>query len=150
MKGILLIIYILWIYLIFFCLCFRDGEWFLDQMNVQLGKHFDLTLNDLCPGNECLIFGNFLNTQGIYEDLADYDKLRRYLEEQVEEYNSTPGVVYLDLVLFKDIIIHICRVVRVISQPQGNMLLIAIGLLSLLLKFCCSMKLSWSEFRPSE
>ena len=122
----------------------------MDQMNVQLGKHFDLTLHNLCPGNECLIFGNFLNPQGIYEDLADYDKLRRYLEEQVEEYNITPGVVYLDLVLFKDIIIHICRVVRVISQPRGNMLLVGIGLLSLLLKFCCSVNLSWSTCRPSE
>jgi len=138
------------IHLFIFCLCSRDEEWFLDQMNVQLGKHFDLTLNNICPGNECLVFGNFLNAQGIYEDLADYDKLRQYLEEQVEEYNSTPGVVYLDLVMFKDIIIHICKVVRVISQPRGNMLLIGIGLLSLLLKFFCSVKLSRSVCRPSE
>jgi dynein heavy chain len=133
-----------------FCLYSRDEEWFLNQMNVQLGKHFDLTLHNLCPGNEFPVFGNFLNPWKIYEDLVDYGKLRKYLEEQMEKYNITPGVVHLDIVLFKDIIIHICRVIRVISQPQGNMLLIGIGLFTLLVKFCCSVKLGWSICRPSE
>jgi dynein heavy chain len=119
-------------------------------MDVQLGKHFDLTLHNLCPGNECPIFGNFLNPREIYEDLVDYDKLRTYLEGQMEKFNITPGVAHLDLVLFKDIIIHICRVVRVISQPRGNMLLIGTGLLALLVKFCCSVKLGCSICRWSD
>lgn len=45
----------------------------------------------------------------------------------MEEYNISPGVVPLDLVLFKDALEHICRIVRVISQPRGNMLLVGIG-----------------------
>lgn len=46
---------------------------------------------------------------------------------QLEEYNSCPGVVKMDLVLFKDAIEHVCRIVRVISQPRGNMLCVGIG-----------------------
>lgn len=45
----------------------------------------------------------------------------------MEEYNISPGVVRLDLVLFKDALEHICRIVRVISQSRGNMLLVGIG-----------------------
>ena len=36
-------------------------------------------------------------------------------------------VVKLDLVLFQEAIEHVTRIVRVISQPRGNMLLIGIG-----------------------
>jgi dynein heavy chain len=119
-------------------------------MNVQLGKHFDLTLHILCPGNKCPVFVNFLNPRGMYEDLIDCDKLRKYLEEKIEEYNTTPGVVYVDLVLFKDMLIHICSIVRVISQPRGNMLLVGIGLLPLLVECHCSVKLRQSMCKLSE
>lgn len=49
------------------------------------------------------------------------------MEDQLLEYNNSPGVVRMDLVLFRDAIEHICRVVRVISQPRGNVLLVGIG-----------------------
>lgn len=62
-----------------------------------------------------------------YEDLPDKVTLRKYMEIQMEEYNASPGVVRIDLVLFWDAIVHICKIVRVISQPRGNMLLIGIG-----------------------
>lgn len=51
----------------------------------------------------------------------------RYIVNQLEEYNSCPGVVKMDLVLFKDAIEHICRIVRVISQIRGHMLCVGIG-----------------------
>lgn len=96
-------------------------------MNIQLGRYFELPLHNLCPRNESPVFGDFVNPWGIYEDLTDPIALRKYLELQMEEYNVSPGVVRMDLVLFKDAIEHICRIVRVISQPRGNMLLVGIG-----------------------
>ncbi|XP_049764343.1 dynein axonemal heavy chain 2 [Schistocerca cancellata] len=105
----------------------KDIEWFFNQMNDQLGKHFDLTFSSVCPEKESPIFADFISSYGFYEDITDLAALRRHLEGQIEEYNVTPGVARVDLVLFKFAIQHICRIVRVISQPRGNMLLVGIG-----------------------
>jgi len=61
-----------------------------------------------------------MNAWNIYEDLSDIDAIRRYVEEQMDEYNVSPGVVRLDLVLFRDAIEHVCRIVRVISQVSNS------------------------------
>nr|CAI5834494.1 unnamed protein product [Callosobruchus analis] len=104
-----------------------DREWFFLQMNEQLGRHFELTLHSLCPKNNIPIYADFVNPWNIYEEHVDTVALRKYLEQQMEEYNVSPGVVRMNLVLFKDAISHICRIVRVISQARGNMLLVGIG-----------------------
>lgn len=57
-----------------------------------------------------------MNAWNIYEDLTDIDSVRHYVEGQMDEYNVSPGVVRLNLILFRDAIEHICRIVRVISQ----------------------------------
>lgn len=57
-----------------------------------------------------------MNTWNNYEDLEDVTKVRRFIEEQMEEYNSMPGVVRLDLIFFRDAIEHVCRILRVISE----------------------------------
>lgn len=62
-----------------------------------------------------------------YEDLNDPVALRNFMTTQLEEYNSSPGVIKMDLVLFTEAINHVTRIVRVISQQRGNMLLIGIG-----------------------
>ncbi|KAJ2950232.1 hypothetical protein O0L34_g11594 [Tuta absoluta] len=119
------------------CECFRvfsdrltdekDRDWFMDHMGVMLGKHFELTFHALCPTKQSPIFGHFLNPYEVYDDLNDPDALRKYITNQMEEYNSCPGVVKMDLVLFKDAIEHIVRIVRVISQQRGHMLCVGIG-----------------------
>ena len=48
-------------------------------------------------------------TQGdvpIYEDLQDFTALKRFMEDALEDYNNTPGVISMDLVLFRDAIEH--------------------------------------------
>ncbi|XP_046962283.1 dynein axonemal heavy chain 2 [Vanessa cardui] len=105
----------------------KDRDWFMNQVGDMLGKHFELTFHALCPSKTAPIFGHFLNPFEIYDDLNDPNALRKYISNQMEEYNSCPGVVKMDLVLFKDAIEHICRIVRVISQPRGHMLCVGIG-----------------------
>lgn len=57
-----------------------------------------------------------MNAWNIYEDLQDMDPVRCHIERQMEEYNTSPGVVRLNLVLFGEAVEHICRIARVISQ----------------------------------
>lgn len=95
-------------------------------MNVQLVRHFELKFHNVCPTNECPIFGDFVSAT-YYEDFNDRKILRTFMINQLEDYNNTPGFVKLDLVLFQEAIEHITRIIRVISQPRGNMLLIGIG-----------------------
>lgn len=98
------------------------------QVNSQLGRYFDLTLHSLCPKNVIPIYADFVNPWGIYEEHTNLAVLRKNLEQQMDEYNASPGVVRMDLVLFKDAMQHICRTQRVISQPRGHMLLVGIGM----------------------
>ncbi|XP_046821789.1 dynein axonemal heavy chain 2 [Vespa crabro] len=105
----------------------KDTEWFLGQIGELLGKYFELTITSVCPDKTIPLFGNFMNAWNIYEDLVDIAAVRRHIEEQMDEYNASTGVVRLDLILFQDAVEHICRIVRVISQPRGNMLLVGIG-----------------------
>ncbi|CAG9129073.1 unnamed protein product [Plutella xylostella] len=105
----------------------KDRSWFFNLAADTLGKHMELTFAAVCPTKEPPLFGHFLNPYDVYDDLADPDALRKYIITQLEEYNSCPGVVKMDLVLFKDAIEHIVRIVRVISQPRGHMLCVGVG-----------------------
>ena len=42
----------------------------------------------------------------MYEDLLDFKALKTLMENQLEDYNMEPGIISMDLVLFKDAIEH--------------------------------------------
>lgn len=42
----------------------------------------------------------------MYEDLQDFQSLKGFVESQLEDYSLTPGVVPMNLVLFRDAIEH--------------------------------------------
>ncbi|XP_053341025.1 dynein axonemal heavy chain 2 [Clarias gariepinus] len=104
-----------------------DMEAFVGLLTEKLGSLFDLTYHNICPNKEPPIFGDFLREPHVYEDLLDFKALKSFIESQLEDYNLTPGVIPMSLVLFRDAIEHVTRVMRVISQPRGNMLLVGIG-----------------------
>lgn len=56
----------------------------------------------------------------MYEELTDIAAVRTHIEKQMDEYNASTGVVRMDLILFRDAIEHICRIIRVISQVGGS------------------------------
>ncbi|XP_063222941.1 dynein axonemal heavy chain 2 isoform X2 [Bacillus rossius redtenbacheri] len=105
----------------------KDRDWFKKQIGEVVNRNFQLTFQALCPEEEPPVFCHLVNTDGVYEDLPDLAALRGFLETQLEEYNSSPGTLPMDLVLFKEAVQHVCRVVRVVSQPRGHMLLIGVG-----------------------
>nr|XP_022345562.1 dynein heavy chain 2, axonemal-like isoform X2 [Crassostrea virginica] len=105
----------------------RDTETFVNIMTEKLGSLFDQTYHNICPNKQPPIFGDYMNNDQVYEDIQDINQLKKQMTDFLEEYNSTPGVVNMDLVLFRDAIEHVSKIVRVIRQPRGNMLLIGIG-----------------------
>ena len=42
----------------------------------------------------------------IYEDLTNFKELKNVMENALEDYNMTPGVIAMNLVLFRDAIEH--------------------------------------------
>lgn len=53
-------------------------------------------------------------------------QLVKEMEEYMEDYNQT-NTTKMKLVLFMDAIEHICRISRILRQPQGNALLLGVG-----------------------
>lgn len=124
----------------------NDMDWLQNKTNEVLGHFFDSTIATLCPNKRLPIFGDFMSAKGYYEDISNLDNLRKYMEQQLEEYNNSPGTARLDLVCFNEAIQHICRIIRVISQPQGHMLNIGIGgtgrqALSKIAAFICELQI---------
>ncbi|KAM5307672.1 dynein axonemal heavy chain 2 [Glossophaga mutica] len=104
-----------------------DTEAFVVILSDKLGSFFDLTFHNLCPNKRSPIFGDFMREPKVYEDLTDLTVLKTAMETALNEYNMSPAVVPMYLVLFREAIEHITRIVRVIGQPRGNMLLVGIG-----------------------
>ena len=55
---------------------------------------------------KCDFSGDFMKEGEVYEDLADFTGLKKYMEDQLEDYNMEPGVIPMNLVLFRDAIEH--------------------------------------------
>ncbi|KAM9836557.1 LOW QUALITY PROTEIN: dynein axonemal heavy chain 2 [Aulostomus maculatus] len=104
-----------------------DIDAFVTLLSEKLASLFNLTFHNICPNKQPPIFGDFLSEHHVYEDLMDMKTLKKFMETHLEDYNLTPGVVPMSLVLFRDAIEHITRIVRVISQLRGNMLLAGVG-----------------------
>jgi dynein heavy chain len=86
----------------------------------------DVTFYSICQNRIPSTFRDFINQDEIYEDLVDFDKLKAHMEKILKEYNEISGTVPMDLVLFRDAILHVTRTVRIIQKPRINMLLIGI------------------------
>jgi len=97
-------------------------------MDDLLDSNYSLTYRDLCASENNPIFCGFLNESMLYEEVADDDHLKRFVENAVREYNSCSEFAPVDILLFRDYVEHVCRIVRVISQPMGHVLLVGIGM----------------------
>lgn len=101
----------------------------MNQIDHLLENNYNLTYKDLCTSEYNPIFCSFLNEQMLYEEVVDMEYLKRFIENSIKEYNSNSDFVPMNILLFREYIEHICRIVRVISQPMGHILLIGIGII---------------------
>ena len=64
----------------------------------------------------------------VYEEVTEYKRVRTIIEEKLEDYNMEPKLIPMDLLMFRDAIMYVCRIHRVIPvQPRGNMMLVVVG-----------------------
>ncbi|XP_052825334.1 dynein beta chain, ciliary isoform X1 [Octopus bimaculoides] len=74
-----------------------------------------------------LIFSHFATGIGEpkYMPVSDWSSLRKILNDALANYNELNAA--MNLVLFEDAMIHVCRINRILEMPQGNALLIGVG-----------------------
>ena len=68
------------------------------------------------------VFTDFVTHDGFYRPIDQLPKLRKALQDFFDENWPQKRLVFFD-----DAILHICRVVRVLKQPLGNMMLVGVG-----------------------
>lgn len=76
------------------------------------------------------VFVNFLEPdpdKRAYVEVKDFDQLRGFLNMKLEEYNQIPRIAKMDIVLFKDALVHIAKIYRVINFNRGHCLLVGVG-----------------------
>ena len=76
------------------------------------------------------VFVNFLQDdpeKKVYDEVKDFDRLREFLNDKLKEYNGRPKAIKMDIVLFREAIIHICKIYRVINNQRGHCLLVGVG-----------------------
>ena len=62
----------------------------------------------------------------LYDEVSDLVELKATIEQYLLEHNEGSKQP-MPLVMFMDAIEHVCRVARVLRQPQGNALLLGVG-----------------------
>ncbi|GET88803.1 dynein heavy chain, putative [Leishmania tarentolae] len=120
-----------------------DKGWFRHLLNDKLNNVFQTKWANMLKArgkdprgqplseSESPIFVDFLD--GEQDEMAKYklvpsmEQLRQIVEEGLENYNTEPGARPMNLVFFADALEHLCRIHRVLRQPQGNALLVGLG-----------------------
>lgn len=92
------------------------GSIMSDALDPKVGPMFCGLLQEVEEGGDI-----------VYEEVVDYKKVRAVVEEKLEDYNMEPKLLSMELSMFRDAIMHVCRIHRVIVQPRGNMMLVGVG-----------------------
>ncbi|CUG85918.1 dynein heavy chain, putative [Bodo saltans] len=127
-------LYMLWTHEVFRAFADRfidrkDTEWFINELDPLMQKHFKMGYRSVVPTDEPTLFTDFMNEQGLYEEVEDIAEARKMLEDKLDLFNSSPAVRAgrMDLVVFNYVIEHVARICRVLKQPSGNVLLVGVG-----------------------
>ena len=60
-----------------------------------------------------------------YLPVDNFDRLKKILTEKLEDYNENKA--QMNLVLFKNAMMHICRICRILDRTNGHALLVGVG-----------------------
>ena len=102
------------------------------KMTESMQKDWGTIMSDALDPKLGPIFCGLLSEGGedgevVYEEVSDYKRVRTVVEELLEDYNSEVKLIPMSLAMFRDAIMHVCRIHRVLIQPRGNLLLSGVG-----------------------
>ena len=98
----------------------EDRDWLSEKMKEHVSE-FGVVCNEV----DNLLYGCICEEDRSYTEIRDHDRISVILQKYLNEYN-TVNTPKLDLVFFRDTIQHVCRISRVIRQPQGSALLLGV------------------------
>ena len=107
----------------------KDRDYFHKLVDDKLVAMFNTSLKQLLPDKRFPLFGDFMSevSPPVYEEISDLDLLKTFIENKHRSYNSEPGMIQINLVMFRDAIEHICRISRILRQQNGHALLVGVG-----------------------
>lgn len=110
----------------------EDKKYLMEMMHQLLRARFSISdsYEEYFEGNP-IMFGDYLRLgtereDRVYEEVKDMDKLKRLLEDYLDDYNMS-STNAMKLVFFRDAIEHVNRLARVLRQPRGNAMLVGVG-----------------------
>ncbi|GIQ85219.1 dynein heavy chain, partial [Kipferlia bialata] len=118
---------------------YEDINWFKAEMKKQAGALLGPDI-EAAVAQEGVYMCNFMRDPEenedpdveieipkVYEPVEDLMELKERLGMYQGKYNDMNRRAPMDLVLFKDCVEHIVRVVRILSTPRGHALLVGVG-----------------------
>ena len=116
----------------------EDCSAFLKCIEMVCGQHLDIDFNELNTGSgdtendlrRPLLFADFMDMQNsserLYKEVADIEYLRTASENLLVKYNEISRKP-MNLVLFDFALEHLCRLHRVLIQPESHVMVVGVG-----------------------
>ncbi|KAL8567586.1 hypothetical protein ACOMHN_054399 [Nucella lapillus] len=105
----------------------RDDGQLFDKLIKEIIKKLCDDADEGVIFKQPLIFCHFAEGIGDpkYLGINSWERLNKILLDALENYNELNAA--MNLVLFEDAMMHICRINRILESPRGNALLIGVG-----------------------
>lgn len=106
----------------------EDKSWLKAQLEVQVTAHTGITITELWKDGADVTYADFTVPGAeprVYEEVTG-TALQSIVEEFLSERNAE-STQPMNLVIFKDALLHVVRIVRILRQPSGHALLLGVG-----------------------
>ena len=107
----------------------EDKSWLTNMLEKNLEENTSLKAADLWAVKPDVIYSDFMIAGAdprIYEEIEDLPQLQTMIEDYLTEYNSESKQP-MQLVMFRDALLHVVKISRVLRQPSGHALLLGVG-----------------------